>query len=181
MAEKENQKLLERKKIEEEERRQEEELKRQLEMERRQMEEERKRIQEKKVLRRRRYITARLLPTLNVQEAEERRLQAVKEAIAGAQQNALAEKMARRKALQCRAQQEAEATTVAAATVTVAPPDVTVLAPSQSPAPHQRGESLERQDNSNNRLVDAQVQTDQLLKVPCHCDKPPTRGQERRR
>lgn len=49
LAEKENQKMLERKKQEEEERRQEEELKRHLEAERRQMEEERKRIQEKKV------------------------------------------------------------------------------------------------------------------------------------
>lgn len=49
LAEKENQRQLERKKQEEEERRQEEELKRHIENEKRQMEEERKRAQEKKV------------------------------------------------------------------------------------------------------------------------------------
>lgn len=49
LAEKENQKMLERKKREEEERRQEEERKRHLEAEKRQMEEEQKRLREKKV------------------------------------------------------------------------------------------------------------------------------------
>ena len=49
LAEKENQKLLERKRQQEEEVRQEQDLQRHLEAERRQIEEERRRIQEKKV------------------------------------------------------------------------------------------------------------------------------------
>lgn len=49
LAEKENQKLLERKRQQEEEERQEQELRRHLEAERRQIEEEQRRIQEKKV------------------------------------------------------------------------------------------------------------------------------------
>jgi hypothetical protein len=49
LAEKENQKLLEKKRQQEEEERQELELQRHLEAERRQIEEERRRVQEKKV------------------------------------------------------------------------------------------------------------------------------------
>ncbi len=50
LAEKENQKLLEKKRQQEEEERQEQELQRHLEAERRQIEEERRRVQEKKVI-----------------------------------------------------------------------------------------------------------------------------------
>lgn len=120
--------------------------------------------------------------TSHIQEAEERRLEAVKEAIAGAQQNALAEKMARRKAVQNKMQQQQEQHQQE---VEVHPvPEIFCTRPiTQSNAQSQRvNESYEPPNSSINRLVDAQVQTEQSLKVPCNCStNPRSRGQDHQR
>ncbi|KAI9565413.1 hypothetical protein GHT06_009205 [Daphnia sinensis] len=173
LAEKENQKLLERKRQQEEEERQEQELQRHLEAERRQIEEEQRRIQEKK-------------------EAEERRLEAVKEAIAGAQQNALAEKQARRRNLQNRSIPPPDndpPTTVdrSSFTSTVRSEERSTSAqPQTGPielrhailtpcSPQQEKSTLTRSS------VDAEVQTDQHPQVTCRCENNPRSRQFRQR
>ncbi|XP_046445896.1 coiled-coil domain-containing protein 66-like isoform X2 [Daphnia pulex] len=177
LAEKENQKLLEKKRQQEEEERQELELQRHLEAERRQIEEERRRVQEKK-------------------EAEERRLEAVKEAIAGAQQNALAEKLARRRNLQNRTAvvQPASDNDPVAASVSVRSEDRSTPAHQHQLQPTQREPTELRhaiistprpqqldKGTLTRSSVDAQVQTDQQqLQVACRCETNNPRSRQSR-
>lgn len=109
-------------------------------------------------------------------------MEAVKEAIAGAQQNALAEKMARRKAVQHKMQQQQEQHQQE---VEVHPvPEIFCTRPitqSHSVPSQRMNESSEPPNSSISRLVDAQVQTEQLLKVPCNCSNPRSRGHDHQR
>lgn len=118
------------------------------------------------------------------QEAEERRLEAVKQAIAGATQNALAEKMARRKALQsrsvpamCCTDDDPMSSTTAAEGRSTTPAQIEHEQQQQqqvesrhviTPGPGHR-------EHSRSALVDAEVQTDQqqqqqVLQIVCRCD-----------
>ncbi|XP_057370430.1 transcription factor SPT20 homolog isoform X1 [Daphnia carinata] len=164
LAEKENQKLLERKRQQEEEERQEQELQRHLEAERRQIEEEQRRIQEKK-------------------EAEERRLEAVKEAIAGAQQNALAEKQARRRNLQNRSIPPPENDPTTAVDRSSFTSTARSEERSTSTQPQPQNELIElrhailtprtpqqEKGTLTRSSVDAEVQTDQHPQVTCRCE-----------
>ncbi|XP_045026120.1 uncharacterized protein LOC116917800 isoform X2 [Daphnia magna] len=173
LAEKENQKLLERKRQQEEEERQEQELRRHLEAERRQIEEEQRRIQEKK-------------------EAEERRLEAVKEAIAGAQQNALAEKQARRRNLQNRSIPPADndpptAVDRSSFTSTVRSEERSTSAQPQNEPIELRHailtprSPLQEKRTLTRSSVDAEVQTDQHPQVTCRCENNPRSRQFRQR
>ena len=121
-----------------------------------------------------------------IQEAEERRLEAVKEAIAGAQQNALAEKLARRRNLQNRPVQPSPP----------APdndPAISVRSEDRSTPAQQQREPVELRhaiitprpqllDKSTltRSSVDAQVQTDQQqLQIACRCESNPRSRQSR--
>ena len=187
MAEKEAQKAAERRKQQEDERRQEEELCRQLETEKRQIEEEQRRIREKKVTNMfsniigsmaQFFLNNYLIDCLK-QEAEERRLEAVKEAIAGAQQNALAEKMARR-TNKCLLIPPAADYQVAQVDIITSSPTAAAATsdarqehqnqPTAEPitaAPTQQQQVMRsRRESPSPSVVDAQVQTEQQLKVP---------------
>lgn len=107
------------------------------------------------------------------QEAEERRLEAVKEAIVGATQNALAEKLARRRTLQSRSVPDTDPSTAAVSggdrTTTPAPPPTTHKELVEhrhvviTPGPHYHVRS--------SHFVDAEVQTEHPhLQFACVCD-----------
>ncbi len=123
----------------------------------------------------------RSLFTLLFQEAEERRLEAVKEAIAGATQIALAEKMARRKALQSRS---------VPAICTDDDPSTAVEGRSTPAQQIERQQVESRQVlmtpgpqlHSRSLLVDAEVQTEQqqVLQIVCRCDDNNVRSRQSR-
>ena len=94
-------------------------------------------------------------------------MEAVKEAIAGAQQNAMADKMARRKQLLL----IPPAADYQVAQVTNTPIVVQeIQEQQQQPAMTQPQIRSRRDSPSPSTLVDARVQTDQQIKLPCHCE-----------
>lgn len=134
-----------------------------------------------------------------IQEAEERRLEAVKEAIAGAQQNALAEKLARRRNLQSRT---AVVQTVSDNDPAAAAASVSVRSEDRSTPAHQHLPVTQREPTLvelrhaiistprpqqldkgtlTRSSVDAQVQTDQQqLQVACRCETNNPRSRQSR-
>ena len=95
---------------------------------------------------------------------------AVREAIAGAQQNALAEKAARKRTMQ-RVQSTSMSSSEPPATATVVASDeMSSTTPVQRPVNRQRARNDSPERNQHGRLVDTAVQTEQPFRQICHCD-----------